>query len=68
MIDGFMTAKEIKPLLGIVAKDNRTLNKYAKQGKLEIRFFSKKNKLYRPTQGYSENKETFLDEEWIIAQ
>lgn len=35
MIDGFYTAEEIKPLLGIKARpgDLRTLNKYVKNGK-----------------------------------
>ena len=45
--DGFMTAAEMKSLLGLSARhgDNRTLNKYVKQGKLEIKCFSRKVKL-----------------------
>lgn len=47
--DGFMTAAEMKSLLGLSAQsgDNRTLNKYVKEGKLEIKPFSRKVKLYR---------------------
>ena len=42
MIDGFYTAEEIKPLLGIKARpgDLRTLNKYVLKGKLEMRALS----------------------------
>ncbi len=57
MIDGFMTAEEIKPLLGIKARpgDLRTLNKYVLKGKLEMRALSPRVKLYRLC---SENVET----------
>lgn len=43
---GFMTAAEMKSLLGLSARsgDNRTLNKYVKQGKLEIKSFSQQSK------------------------
>ncbi|MFV0626998.1 MAG: hypothetical protein ACK5N8_06600 [Alphaproteobacteria bacterium] len=43
------TPKEMKETLGILAKngDNRTLNKYVVMGKLEIKEFSRKIKLYR---------------------
>lgn len=57
MIDGFYTAEEIKPLLGIKARpgDLRTLNKYVLNGKLEMRALSPRVKLYRLC---SENVET----------
>lgn len=46
---GFMTAAEMKSILGLSARsgDNRTLNKYVTEGKLEIKVFSKQVKLYR---------------------
>lgn len=42
MIDGFYTAEEIKPLLGLKSQrgDCRTLNKYVRKGKLEMRALS----------------------------
>lgn len=57
MIDGFYTAEEIKPLLGIKARpgDLRTLNKYVLKGKLEMRALSPRVTLYRLC---SENVET----------
>ncbi len=57
MIDGFMTAEEIKPLLGLKSRpgDLRTLNKYVLKGKLEMRALSPRVKLYRLC---SENVET----------
>lgn len=38
MIDGFYTAEEIKPLLGLKSRpgDLRTLNKYVKNGKFGL--------------------------------
>ena len=47
--DGFMTAAEMKSLLGLSAQsgDNRTLNKYVKEGKLEIKPFSQSKTLQR---------------------
>lgn len=66
---GFMTAAEIKSVLGLSAKtrDNRTLNKYVVQGKLEVKPFSKKVKLYRLAQN-DNSTETFDNEEWIFAK
>lgn len=57
MIEGYYTAEEIKPLLGIKARpgDLRTLNKYVLKGKLEMRALSPRVKLYRLC---SENVET----------
>lgn len=55
MIDGFMTAEEIKPLLGLKSRpgDLRTLNKYVKNGKLEVFYYSKKIKVYRPIKTFT---------------
>ena len=66
---GFMTAAEIKSVLGLSAKtgDNRTLNKYVVQGKLEVKPFSNKVKLYRLAQN-DNSTETFDNEEWIFAK
>ncbi len=46
---GFITAAEMKSRLGLSARrgDNRTLNKYVTEGKLDIKVFSKRVKLYR---------------------
>lgn len=67
MIDGFMTAEEIKPLLGLKSQrgDCRTLNKYVRKGKLEMRALSPRIKLYRlcseTVETTMENKTTDLD-------
>ncbi len=60
---GFMTAAEMKSLLGLSARsgDNRTLNKYVKQGKLEIKSFSRKVKLYREKTEFTLCIETATD-------
>ncbi len=60
---GFMTAAEMKSLLGLSARsgDNRTLNKYVKQGKLEIKSFSRKVKLYREKTEFTPCIETATD-------
>lgn len=60
---GFMTAAEMKSLLGLSARsgDNRTLNKYVKQGKLEIKSFSRKVKLYREKTEFTPCTETATD-------
>ena len=44
---GFMTAAEMKSLLGLSARngDNRTLNKYVKQGK-QSKALSRENRIY----------------------
>lgn len=64
---GFMTAAEMKSLLGLSARsgDNRTLNKYVKQGKLEIKSFSRKVKLYREKTEFTLCIETA--QIWIFA-
>ncbi len=69
MIDGFMTAEEIKPLLGIKARcgDNRTLNKYVIEGKIEIKHLSKKIKLYRLPQQEASKNGTIDNEEWVFC-
>ncbi len=66
--DGFMSADEMKKLLSLKTDtDNRTLNKYVVQGKLEVKPFSNKVKLYRLAQN-DNSKETFDNEEWIFAK
>jgi hypothetical protein len=46
---GYMTADEMKSVLGLKSKsgDNRTLNKYVLSGKLAIKSFSRKVKVYK---------------------
>ena len=67
MIDGFYTAEEIKPLLGLKSRpgDLRTLNKYVLKGKLEMRALSPRIKLYRlcseAVETTMENKTADLD-------
>lgn len=58
-----MTAAEMKSLLGLSARsgDNRTLNKYVKEGKLEIKVLSRKVKLYREKSEFTPNIETATD-------
>lgn len=66
--DGYMSADEMKRLLRLKTDtDNRTLNKYVVQGKLEVKPFSKKVKLYRLAQN-DNSTETFDNEEWIFAK
>ncbi|MBS4773086.1 MAG: hypothetical protein KHX55_02285 [Proteobacteria bacterium] len=65
--EGFMTADEIKIALKLNPEtDNRTLNKYVVQGKLEIKPFSKKVKLYRFAKN-NNTAENLNDEEWNFA-
>lgn len=46
--NGFMTPEEMKKKLGLKPQtDNRTLNKYVRQGLLETKPYSRKTKLYR---------------------
>ena len=66
--DGYMSADEMKKLLSLKTDtDNRTLNKYVVQGKLEVKPFSNKVKLYRLAQN-DNSTETFDNEEWIFAK
>ena len=66
--DGYMSADEMKRLLRLKTEtDNRTLNKYVVQGKLEVKPFSNKVKLYRLPQN-DNSTETFDNEEWIFAK
>lgn len=66
--DGYMSADEMKRLLRLKTDtDNRTLNKYVVQGKLEVKPFSNKVKLYRLAQN-DNSTETFDNEEWIFAK
>lgn len=60
---GFMTATEIKAVLGLSTKtsDNRTLNKYVREGKLEVKFFSRKTKLYREKTEFTPTTHTTAD-------
>lgn len=70
MIDGFYTAEEIKPLLGIKARpgDLRTLNKYVKNGKLEVFYYSKKIKVYRPILVAISNQEkSIIEDDWVTV-
>ena len=63
---GYMTADEAKACLGLTAKqgDNRTINKYVVEGKLEVKAFSKKVKIYRlPQEMTTSIKST---EEWVL--
>lgn len=54
--DGYMSADEMKRLLRLKTDtDNRTLNKYVVQGKLEVKPFSNKVKLYRLAQETASN-------------
>ncbi len=65
--DGFVTADKIKTALKLKpGTDNRTLNKYVVQGKLEIKSFSKKVKLYRFAKD-NNALENLNDEEWNFA-
>lgn len=61
--DGFITAAEMKSRLGLSARrgDNRTLNKYVTEGKLEIKVFSKRIKLYREKADFAPHTETTVD-------
>ena len=66
--DGYMSADEMTRLLRLKTNtDNRTLNKYVVQGKLEVKPFSNKVKLYRLAQN-DNSTETFDNEEWIFAK
>ena len=66
--DGYMSADEMKRLLRLKTDtDNRTLNKYVVQGKLEVKPFSNKVKLYRLAQN-DNSTETFDNEEWVFAK
>lgn len=60
---GFITATEMKSLLGLSARrgDNCTLNKYVKEGKLEIKVLSRKVKLYREKTELTPHPETITD-------
>lgn len=59
----FITAAEMKSLLGLSARrgDNRTLNKYVTEGKLEIKVFSKQVKLYRIKADFTPQIKTTAD-------
>lgn len=60
---GFITAAEMKSRLGLSARrgDNRTLNKYVTEGKLEIKVFSKQVKLYRIKADFTPQIKTTAD-------
>lgn len=63
-----MTAEEMKHYLGLKARegDNRTLNKYVREGKLDINSLSRKVKMYRLAQDASFNECIKLaSEDWI---
>ena len=71
MIDGFMPAEEIKQLLGLKSRpgDLRTLNKYVKNGKLEVFYYSKKIKVYRPILVAISNQEkSIIEDDWVIEK
>lgn len=63
---GYMTADEMKALLGLKSKDgdNRTLNKYVLNGTLEVKSFSRKVKMYREVEETKKTKQH--TEEWIF--
>lgn len=63
---GYMTADEIKALLGLKSKDgdNRTLNKYVLNGTLEVKSFSRKVKLYREADAKQQKQKN--NDEWIF--
>lgn len=68
MDNGFMNAVEIKKQLNLkVETDNRTLNKYVIQGKLEVKPLSQKVKLYRLAGNHDASHDNLNDEEWVIA-
>lgn len=62
MPNEFITPEEMKKILGLNPKtDNRTLNKYVRQGLLEVKSYSKKVKLYREKSEFNPNIETTTD-------
>lgn len=63
---GYMTADEIKALLGLKSKDgdNRTLNKYVLNGTLEVKSFSRKVKLYREADAKQQKQKN--NDEWVF--
>lgn len=69
MIEGYYTAEEIKHQLGLKARpgDIRTINKYVKNGKLEVFCYSKKIKIYRPILvAISDQEKSIIEDDWII--
>lgn len=69
--NGFMTPEEMKKKLGLdpATKDNRTLNKYVRQGLLEVKPYSKKIKLYREVNDNCPKTETsFANDDWVIDE
>ena len=67
--NGFMTPEEMKRKLKLKPDtDNRTLNKYVRQGLLEVKPYSRKIKLYREVDGKKiENEKEFVNDDWIIV-
>ncbi len=68
--NGFMTPEKMKKQLGLKTKtDNRTLNKYVRQGMLEVKPYSRKTKLYREVNDNKPGEETnFADDDWVIDE
>lgn len=68
--NGFMTPEEMKKKLGLdPTTDNRTLNKYVRQGLLEVKFYSRKTKLYREVNdNHAEIEPNFANDDWIIDE
>lgn len=67
----YLTPAEMKAKIGLKAnsKDNRTLNKYVADGKLEIMVLSKRIKLYRFISQYDPKKEDkFSNDDWVIEK
>lgn len=67
MLDsGYVTAEEMKSLLGLKSKsgDNRTLNKYVLKGKLEVKAFSRKVRMYKELE--EEKSEIQNVDDWIF--
>lgn len=69
--NGYMTPAEMKKKLGLDPyTDNRTLNKYVRQGLLEVKPYSRKTKVYREVNDNNKsNTETsFANDDWIIDE
>ncbi len=71
--NGYMTPAEMKKKLGLDPyTDNRTLNKYVRQGLLEVKPYSRKTKVYREVNDNNksnpETETSFANDDWIIDE
>lgn len=66
LLNGYMTAEEMKCALKLKAKegDNRTLNKYVREGKLDVNPLSRKVHLYKLAGETPKNTQQV--EDWIF--